>query len=231
MVEFLDGLPKSLYHYKEIPKKIKAPLLASRRVELTPSGRFPIVKIRSLRMTTKTQDRPFRGYIQVYTGHGKGKTTAALGQALRASGRQMRTYLGQFLKGSPSGEVIAARSLEPWITIEQFGREGFLHIDDTPGDEDVERARRGLAKCREAMRSGTYRLVILDEVCVALYFKLLAEKDVLEFLDEKPADVEVILTGRYAPASLIERADLVTDMREVKHYGEQGVRARDGVER
>lgn len=182
-------------------------------------------------MPTITHDQPFRGYIQVYTGNGKGKTTAALGQALRAAGRQWRTYIGQFLKGTPSGELVAVKSLEPSITIEQFGREGFLVIDDTPGDEDIERARRGLDRCREAMRSGQYRLIILDEICVALYFKLLEEKDVLEFLDEKPPDVEVILTGRYAPPAVIDRADLVTEMRDIKHYGEKGVRARDGVER
>lgn len=182
-------------------------------------------------MSTPPHDQPFRGYIQVYTGNGKGKTTAALGQALRAAGRQWRTYIGQFLKGQPSGEIIAVKSLETSITIEQFGREGFLVIDETPGEEDIERARRGLVKCREAMRSGQYRLIILDEVCVALYFKLLAEKDVLEFLDEKPRDVEVILTGRYAPPSVVERADLVTEMRDIKHYGDKGVRARDGIEK
>ena len=182
-------------------------------------------------MPTPSHDQPLRGYIQVYTGNGKGKTTAALGQALRAAGREWRTYIGQFLKGSPSGELVAVRSLEPYITIEQFGRQGFLVIDDTPGEEDVERARRGLEKCREAMRSGRYRLVILDEVCVALDFKLLAEKDILDFLTEKPRDVEVILTGRYAPTSVLERADLVTEMRDIKHYSAKGVRARDGIEK
>jgi cob(I)alamin adenosyltransferase len=176
-------------------------------------------------------DQPFRGYIQVYTGNGKGKTTAALGQALRAAGRQWRTYIGQFLKGTPTGELAAVKALEPLITIEQFGREGFLVVDDTPGDEDIKRARRGLDRCREAMRSGQYRLIVLDEVCVALYFKVLTEKEVLAFLDAKPTDVEIILTGRYAPPALIDRADLVTEMRDIKHYGGQGVRARDGIEK
>jgi len=182
-------------------------------------------------MPTPSHDQPFQGYIQVYTGNGKGKTTAALGQALRAAGRQMRTYIGQFLKGSLSGELVAVKSLESYITIEQFGREGFLIIDESPGEDDVERARRGLDKCREAMRSGRYRLVILDEVCVALDFKLLAEKDILDFLAEKPRGVEVILTGRYAPPSVVERADLVTEMRDIKHYSKKGVRTRDGIEK
>jgi len=182
-------------------------------------------------MSDPKSDPPFKGRIQVYTGNGKGKTTAALGLALRAAGWEYRTFIGQFLKGQSCGELAAAAGLAPFITIEQFGREGFLTIEDTPEEEDVGRARRGLDRCREALRSGEYRLVILDEVLVAVHFNLLTEADLLEFLDQKPDDVEVVLTGRFAPASVIERADLVTDMTEVKHYYARGVRARRGIEK
>jgi cob(I)alamin adenosyltransferase len=175
--------------------------------------------------------RKFAGYIQVYTGNGKGKTTAALGQALRAAGHGLRSYIGQFLKGQAYGELTAARRLAPEITIEQFGRKGFVHVTETPDEEDIRRARRGLERCRRAMLSGRYALVVLDEVNVALHFRLLSVKDILGFLDRKPADVEIILTGRYAPPALLRRADLVTEMKEKKHYYNRGVRARAGIEK
>ena len=172
-----------------------------------------------------------KGYIQVYTGNGKGKTTAALGLALRAAGSGLKTYIGQFLKGQPYGELKAARRLAPWITIEQFGRKGFVHVSENPDEEDIQRARAGLEKCRRAMLSGQYAIIVLDEVNVALHFRLLAVKDVLGLLDEKPPGVEVILTGRYAPPALLKRAYLVTEMREKKHYYASGVRARTGIEK
>lgn len=182
-------------------------------------------------MSKKKDATAFRGYIQVYTGMGKGKTTAALGLALRAAGHGLRSYIGQFIKGQDYGELRALAPLAPLITIEQFGRRGFLHVGRDPDREDYDRARFGLEKCREAMLSGEYSLVVLDEVCVALHFRLLAEKDILEFLDHKPESVEVVLTGRYAPQSVLDRADLATDMACLKHYYDRGVRARDGVER
>jgi len=173
----------------------------------------------------------FKGYIQVYTGNGKGKTTAALGLALRAAGHGLRTYIGQFLKGQVYGELAAARKLKPLITIEQFGRKGFVHVTENPDEEDIRRARAGLEKCRRAMLSGSYSIVVLDEVNVALHFRLLEEKDVLGLLDQKPAEVELVLTGRYAPLSIIRRADLVTEMKDKKHYYTRGVRARLGIEK
>ena len=170
------------------------------------------------------------GYIQVYTVNGKGKTTAALGLALRAAGRGFRTYIAQFLKGRPTGEIEAAKRLAPLIRIEQFGRQGFITIKEGPGDEDRERAAAGLARAREAMLSGEYRIVVLDEVSTAVHFKILPERDVLNLIDRRPAGVELVLTGRYAPASFIERADLVTEMTSVKHYFDRGVKAREGIE-
>ena len=171
------------------------------------------------------------GYVHVYTGDGKGKTTAALGLALRAAGRGFRTYIAQLLKAQPTGEIEAVAKLAPLIRIEQFGREGFIMIKDGPGDEDVERAKAGLAKAREAMLSGAYRIVVLDEVNTAVHFKVLPEKDVLDLIDERPAAIELVLTGRYAPASFVDRADLVTEMKAVKHYFDRGVKAREGIEK
>jgi cob(I)alamin adenosyltransferase len=171
------------------------------------------------------------GYVQVYTGNGKGKTTAALGLALRAAGHGFRTYIAQFLKARPTGELEAAKRLAPLIRIEQFGREGFVVVKDGgPDDEDKARAEAGLARAREALLSGEYRIVVLDEVNTALHFKILSESAVLELVERRPPGVELVLTGRYAPAAVIERADLVTEMAEVKHYSAKGVKAREGIE-
>jgi cob(I)alamin adenosyltransferase len=170
-----------------------------------------------------------KGYVQIYTGDGKGKTTAALGSALRASGHGMRTYIGQFLKGQQYGELDALRD-HPCVTVEQYGDPRCIRREEvTP--EHVAQAQRGLERARAAMLSGEYDIVVLDEVNVTIWFGLLSIEDVLALLDEKPERVEVILTGRRAPQALIERADLVTEMREVKHYYTQGVAARDGIER
>jgi cob(I)alamin adenosyltransferase len=167
--------------------------------------------------------------VQVYTGDGKGKTSAALGLALRASGHGMRTYIGQFMKGQHYGELEALRD-HPLITIEQYGDVRCIRREEvTP--EHVSQAHRGLERAREAMLSGQYDLVVLDEVSVAIWFGLLTVEEVLAFLDQRPNHVEVILTGRRAPRELIERADLVTEMRAVKHYYQQGVVARKGIER
>lgn len=173
----------------------------------------------------------FKGYIQVYTGDGKGKTTAALGLALRAAGHGFRTYFGQFLKGQPSGEIIAAQKLSPLITFEQFGRKKFIMVTEDFEEEDYHLAAEGLKKCLEAMLSSEYQIVVMDEINVAMNLGLIKEEEVYQFLDKKPEKVEVILTGRYAPESIIERADLVTEMVCRKHYYEKGVRARKGIEK
>jgi len=175
-----------------------------------------------------TEQRLEKGYIQVYTGEGKGKTTAALGQALRASGHGMYTYIGQFMKGSHYGELEALRDHNQ-ITIEQYGDVDCIRREDvTP--KHVSQAHDGLKRAQEAMLSHRYDIVVLDEINVAIWFNLLSVEEVLAFLDQRPEDVEIILTGRRAPPELLERADLVTEMREVKHYFQQGVVARDGIE-
>lgn len=181
-------------------------------------------------MLKPSSPRRFFGRVQVYTGNGKGKTTAALGLALRAAGYGFRTYVGQFCKGRKTGEIAAAGKLAPLIRIDQFGDVRFLYAGKPPADSDIARARKGLARCRAAMLSGDYRIVVLDEINLALYFKLLTRAEARAFLDARPADVELVLTGRKAPAWLVRRADLVTEMREVKHYLTAGVGARRGIE-
>ena len=178
---------------------------------------------------TKAEVQLSRGFVQIYTGDGKGKTTAALGLALRASGRGMRTYIGQFMKGQNYGELDALRD-HPHITIEQYGDVRCIRREEvTP--EHVAQARRGLKRALGAMLSGQYALVVLDEVNVTIWFGLLTVEEVLAFLERRPDHVEVVLTGRRAPQELIARAHLVTEMREVKHYYRQGVAARKGIER
>jgi cob(I)alamin adenosyltransferase len=170
-----------------------------------------------------------KGYVQLYTGDGKGKTTAALGLALRAAGRGLRTYIGQFMKGQQYGELEALRD-HPLIRLEQYGNPRCIRREEVTNQHAAE-AERGLERAREAMLSGDYDLIVLDEVNVAIWFGVLTTEAVLAFLEEKPERVEVVLTGRRAPQALIDRADLVTEMREVKHYYQAGVLARVGIER
>lgn len=171
-----------------------------------------------------------KGYVQVYTGGGKGKTTAALGLAFRAVGHGFKTCIIQFMKGQDYGELQAAKKLAPYITIEQFGKKTFVHIEQ-PGEEDIRMAREGLRRAKEVMASGEYDILVLDEINVALYYRLLPLEEVINVIKSKPENLELILTGRYAPQEIIELADLVTEMREVKHYYRRGVRAREGIER
>lgn len=172
-----------------------------------------------------------RGYVQVYTGNAKGKTTAALGLALRAAGRGLKTYIGQFMKGQSYGELKAAAMVAPYITIEQYGKDTFVHVKNPPSDGDVRLAKSGLEKLTAAMKSGQYDIVVADEINTAHYFNLVTAEEILELIAQKPPHVELVLTGRYAPPAVVEAADLVTEMVEVKHYYQKGVAARDGIER
>jgi len=168
--------------------------------------------------------------IQIYTGNGKGKTTAAIGQAIRAAGSGLRTLIIMFMKDHPYGEIESLKYLEQWITVEQYGNDQFVFQKQPPSDQDRASARKALDRAHQAMLSKEYDIVIMDEVCVCVYFKLLVVNDLLPLLDEKPDEVELILTGRYCPPEWIDRADLVTEMQEVKHYYQQGVLARKGFE-
>jgi cob(I)alamin adenosyltransferase len=172
--------------------------------------------------------KPNKGYVQVYTGDGKGKTTAALGLAIRAAGAGFRVFIGQFVKGQDYSELHAFTRFSDLITVRQFGRECFIF--DEPGDEDIRVARRGLEEIRRVVRSGTYKLVILDEANIATHYGLFDVCDLIEIIEAKPQDVELIITGRWVNERIIERADLVTEMREIKHYYRQGVMARVGIE-
>ncbi|AMW33264.1 cob(I)yrinic acid a,c-diamide adenosyltransferase [Fervidobacterium islandicum] len=168
-----------------------------------------------------------KGYIHVYTGNGKGKTTAAFGLALRAVCAGKKVYIGQFIKGMKYSELDAPNYL-PNLVIEQYGRNCFIR--NKPTDEDIKLAKAGLEKMKNVISSGEYNLVVMDEVNVAIYYRLFSVDEVLEILKTKPEHIDVVLTGRYAPQELIEVADLVTEMREIKHYYQQGVLAREGIE-
>jgi len=168
-----------------------------------------------------------KGYIQVYTGNGKGKTTAALGICLRAVCAGCKVFIGQFMKGQDYSELRAVEYL-PCLEIKQFGDLDF--VSGKPSEKDKENAERGLSKIREVLESAEYDVVILDEINTALFFELVAASDVLAILDMKPDKTEIILTGRYAPPEIIARADLVTEMCEIKHYYNDGVNARAGIE-
>jgi len=169
-----------------------------------------------------------KGYIQVYTGDGKGKTTAALGLALRASGRGMRIYIGQFMKGQVYGELAAVERI-PEIELEQYGDPGWCYKGRLT-EEQFALARRGFERAKDRLSSGAYDIVILDELNMAVWFELLTVDQLMELIACKPETTELVITGRRAHEALIERADLVTEMREVKHYYRAKVPAREGVE-
>lgn len=174
-------------------------------------------------------DRQRIGLVQVYTGSGKGKTTAALGLTLRAAGNNMRTFFAQFLKSTPSGEAKAIELLAPYVTLEQFGSSGWvLEKGGTP--EQRAAAAAGLVAARRALSEGAYDIVVLDEVNVAIDLGLLELDQVLDLIDQRPSHIELVLTGRQAPQAIIDRADLVTEMREVRHPYHNGVPARVGIE-
>ncbi len=167
------------------------------------------------------------GYIHVYTGNGKGKTTAAFGLAMRAAGRGKKVIIIQFMKPDKGyGEQVSARKLG--IEVYPFGTDRFVSKKN-PAKEDIERAKEALDFARRKLRKN-YDLMILDEINVALDFNLIELKDVLSLLNDIPEKTELVLTGRYAKEEIIERAHLVTEMREVKHYYRIGVMAREGIE-
>ena len=170
-----------------------------------------------------------RGYVQVYTGDGKGKTTAALGLAVRAAGAQLKVYVAQFLKGGDYSEIKTLEKLKESITVKQYGRGGF--IGNLPEEEDIRMARKGLKEVGEMIRSGIFDLIILDEANVAVRYGLISVEEMLDLIEAKPKHVELVITGRGADDRIIEIADLVTEMKEIKHYFRLGVKARDGIEK
>ena len=167
-----------------------------------------------------------KGYVHVYTGNGKGKTTAAFGLALRALCAGKGVYVGQFVKSMKYNETKIERLFNG--SDPAFGR---IRIEQDPESADAEAARKGWTRCADLLRSGEYDVVILDELTIALHFGLLSTAVVLDVLRSRHPAVEVVITGRYAPQALIDAADLVTEMCDVKHYYTQGVLSRDGIDR
>jgi cob(I)alamin adenosyltransferase len=177
-----------------------------------------------------TETRLSRGLIQVYTGDGKGKTTCALGLALRAVGQGFKVYMVQFMKGRETGELkAAAERLAPDMTMRSFGRPGLVNLK-APAPEDLALVREAWDLARQVILAGEHDLVILDEINLTLTFNLVPREEVFQALRERPSWVEVVLTGRQAPPELVEMADLVTEMRPLKHYYAAGVPARRGIE-
>lgn len=170
-----------------------------------------------------------QGLVMVITGDGKGKTTAAFGQAMRATGHGYRVCIIQFMKGRLYGEALAIQKYMPTIDVYQYGLDSFV-MRDNPAPVDVELARQGVEKAKEVIASGEYDMIILDEINVALDFKLIPEEDILALLADKPAEMDIILTGRYATPRIQEIADMVSEVREIKHHYNAGVKNQTGIE-
>ena len=167
--------------------------------------------------------------MHVLTGDGKGKTTAAIGLAIRAAGAGLSVFMGQFIKKGVYSEIKALKRFNDLITVEQFGRGRFIRNDPEP--EDLQAAQRGLDRLHQIMGDDTHDVVILDEANVAVKLGLITIEQLLDLIAARPRGMEVVVTGRYAHSRLVETADLVTEMSAVKHYFTQGIPAREGIEK
>jgi cob(I)alamin adenosyltransferase len=165
--------------------------------------------------------------IQVYTGNGKGKTSAALGLAIRAAGAGLKIYIGQFLKRNDSSELNSLKKISN-IKVEQFGSKCFIKSEPTKKDRKL--AKKGLIKVKEILTRKLFDVVILDEINVALNLKLISQKEVIELINNVPKKTELVLTGCNAPGKIKKIADLVSEIKEVKHYYKSGIKARRGIE-
>jgi cob(I)alamin adenosyltransferase len=170
-----------------------------------------------------------KGLVMVITGNGKGKTTSAFGQALRALGQGYRVHVIQFMKGRKYGEYLAAERCLTNLTIELSGLDSFV-MRDNPAPVDIELAKKGLQRAKEIAASGSCDMLILDEINVALDFKLIPLAEVLELIVNKPPQLDLILTGRYADTEVIALADTVSEVREIKHHYQAGIKDRAGIE-
>ena len=170
-----------------------------------------------------------KGYVQVYTGNGKGKTTAALGLAVRAAGAGLRVFIAQFIKSRRCSEHKGLERFEDLITVKQYGK-GFL-LGKKPGAADIRAARRGFDAASRVLEERQYDVLILDEANVAVHYGLLTADDLLSLVKMKPKDMEIVITGRYADHRVMDAADLVTEMKEIRHYWRTGEKARRGIEK
>lgn len=170
-----------------------------------------------------------KGYIQVYTGNGKGKTTAALGVAMRTIGAGGKVFIGQFLKSGNYSEIKILKKFKEQVTVEQYGLGRF--VKGSPAQEDIDAGRDGYNRVVQIIEKGEYGLVIIDEGNVAVQYNIFSEKELLNIFNKKPDHVEIIVTGRGATQKVIEKADLVVEMKEIKHYFQKGVKARIGIEK
>jgi cob(I)alamin adenosyltransferase len=170
-----------------------------------------------------------QGYVHILTGDGKGKTTAALGLAVRAAGAGLKVFFAQFIKKGEYSEIKALKRFADLITVEQFGLGRFA--DQNPKPEDIRAARNGLERVKQIMADKAYDVVILDEANVAAKLGLLTIQDLLGLIVNKPFEMEVVLTGRHAPIKIMEMADVVTEMVAHKHYYQKGVPARVGIDK
>lgn len=168
-----------------------------------------------------------QGYVHVYTGNGKGKSTAAFGMAIRAAMAGKKVYIGQFVKNMAYSETEIS-TLVTNIEIEQLGDGCFIF--EPPTESDKLKAQEALKHCHEKIQSKMYDLIILDEINIALFYKLISEQELIDILSLRPFETEIILTGRYASENLIHHADLVTEMKEIKHYYTKGVLSRKGFD-
>ncbi len=171
-----------------------------------------------------------QGFVHVYTGNGKGKSTSAVGQAARAAGHGLKIYILQLMKDFPYGEIKALEHLKENIEVEQVCKDDWVFKKQLPPEEEKAKALKALNTTKDKMLSGKYDIIILDEAIVSIYFKLIDENVVIELIKSKPSEVELIITGRYCPQSIIDLADLVSEMKEIKHYYNKGVLARKGIE-
>ena len=170
-----------------------------------------------------------KGYVQVYTGNGKGKTTASLGLAVRAAGAGLKVFIIQFMKMGDYSEIKALKRFSDLITIEQYGLGRF--VKGKPSPEDIEAGKKGLERARSVISAGEHDMLIIEEGNVATMCDLFSADDLLDIIDLKPDHMELIITGRGADQKILDRADLVTEMKEIKHYYQNGVQARVGIEK
>ena len=198
---------------------------------MTKAGKKPVVKVKpaNLKKAASAGALAHRGLVIVITGNGKGKTTAAFGQALRTVGQGYRVFIMQFMKGRDYGEFVAAEKYLPRLTIRRSGLDSFV-MRDNPAPVDIELARQGFESAKKAVVSGKYHMVILDEINVAIDFKLIPLEDVIELIKNKPPALDLILTGRYAAKAIVKLADTVSEVKEIKHHYAAGIKDRAGIE-